>query len=290
MYLYNKVTSYFSLIKPKIVIMCLLMNISGIVLAVTKYSIEFSQAFIAIIAFIFNVAAANALNMYFERNSDKLMKRTAKRPLPAGKINPVLALVFGSTLGILSLVLLYAYVNKITFILGTVALFLYVFVYTPLKYKTSSALIIGAIPGAMPPLMGYTSVMNEINSTGLVLFAILFLWQMPHFLAISITRKKEYAKAGIKALSIKIEEKYVYMHMIFYSIILIPAALLLVPVENLGWVYMLLSILLGLWFLFSILKGYKSPKKVKLSRQIYLKSMVYLPVLVLTIFLDLILK
>lgn len=144
------------------------------------------------------VMGAAAFNCWMEKDIDALMDRTKDRPLPTGRLKPNVALIYSSGLMIFALLGLYSFVNTLTAILGFAAAALYVFAYTPLKQKSVLALYVGAIPGALPPLMGWTIVMGQMTHMGWVLFWILFVWQLPHFLAISIYHAKDYQKADIK--------------------------------------------------------------------------------------------
>ncbi len=157
--------------------------------------------FKGLIGFFFTfilVMGAAAFNCWMEIDIDKLMDRTKDRPLPAGRMKPEVALVFSSGLMIAAMLGLYFFVNAATAVLGLIAAVLYVFAYTPLKQKSVLALYVGAIPGAIPPLMGWTIVMGKMTTFSWVLFAILFVWQLPHFLAISIYHAEDYGKAKIK--------------------------------------------------------------------------------------------
>ncbi len=141
-------------------------------------------------------AGAATLNQYLERDFDKLMPRTQDRPIPAGHMSADATLVFGGILSIIGLVELAIFVNLLTAMLGALTIALYLFVYTPLKRVTSLNTIIGAVPGALPPLMGWTAARGSIDMAGWSLFAILFFWQLPHFLAIAWMYRDEYGKAG----------------------------------------------------------------------------------------------
>lgn len=148
------------------------------------------------------VGSANALNMYIERDLDRRMTRTAQRPLPAGRISPEFALVMGTVLVCVSLPMLAVAANGLTALLGFIAWASYVFAYTPLKQISWTSLLVGAVPGAMPPLMGWTAATGSLDAGGLVLFAVLFAWQVPHFIAIGLMRGDEYAKAGHKIITV----------------------------------------------------------------------------------------
>jgi protoheme IX farnesyltransferase len=149
------------------------------------------------------VASANALNMVLEQEVDGRMQRTKDRPLPSGRLTRDVALPFGVALGVLGLLILYFFVNPLTTLLGAVSLFTYVLWYTPLKAKSSLALYVGAVPGAMPPVLGYTGVSGHLNFQAIALFLLMFVWQVPHFLAITIFRRDDYAAAGLQVMSVE---------------------------------------------------------------------------------------
>lgn len=148
------------------------------------------------------VASANALNMYLEYDVDAHMTRTRTRPLPSGRLAREVALWFGHALGVTGLVLLALYVNGVTFLLAAFALISYVAIYTPLKAKSSIALYVGAVPGALPPVLGYTGLHGSLDAAAVALFAVLFVWQIPHFLAITVFRRDEYERAGLKVMPV----------------------------------------------------------------------------------------
>ena len=171
-------------------------------------------------------AGSSALNQVLERDLDGLMERTAQRPLPAGRMHPDSALLFGVTLAILGLVELTVFVNLLTALLGTLALASYVFLYTPLKRVSSLATVIGAIPGAIPPLMGWTAVTNELALGAWVLFGILFLWQLPHFLAIAWICREDYARAGLPMLPVvEPDGRSTARQMVLWGAALLPVSL-----------------------------------------------------------------
>lgn len=272
------------LTKPRISLLCLLMFSGGF-----GYSVAFSgqdlflfewlgaDFFLGLFGTWCSVAAANALNMAWEKESDKLMMRTALRPLPSGRMRLCTAVSFGIALAVISTILLLL-VNGVTAILGLVALLGYVFVYTPLKRVTPHALIIGAIPGAMPPLMGWTAHWGQIHTVGLLLFGILVFWQVPHFVAIAITHKRDYKKAGIKVLPVVRGEKRAIKEALVYSVILLLTSLLLIPFANAGVVYGLTAFLLGMWMIVLCWQGLRRMSS-SWSRRTFLASLVYLPVL-----------
>lgn len=232
------------------------------------------------------VAAANALNCYLERESDKHMLRTRGRPLPAGRLEPAWALAFGFVMALLSLPLLALAVNPVTALLAAIALVSYVWVYTPMKQHSPAALLVGAIPGAMPPLMGWTAVTGRIEWPGLVLFAIMFVWQVPHFIAISIYRRREYEKAGIVTLPTKRGPVIARHHLVAWAAVLIPVSLALVPLDVAGPIYGAIATLLGLVFVAWGLRGARDPNTGRWARQVFLYSLVYVTVLFAALLID----
>src|SRR5688500_9250921 len=195
----ERLTAFVELTKPRIAFMLVLTSAASFYLgtAGTFDFALFANAMIGIALLAFGVAT---LNQYIERDIDKLMDRTAGRPLPSGRLGAAEALVFGLLQCVVAELYLYFLVNPLTAALGLVVIVGYVLLYTPLKTRTSASTAIGAVPGAMPPLMGWTAASNDITLGAWSLFVILFLWQFPHFLAIALMYRDEYAKAGIKML------------------------------------------------------------------------------------------
>ncbi len=222
------------------------------------------------------VAAANAFNCVLERESDKFMARTRNRPLPAGRMEPLVAVVFASTLAAISIPALALLANGLTALLGCAALLLYVWVYTPLKAKTHWAMVVGAVPGAIPPLMGWTAVTGEVSKTAVALFLILFFWQLPHFIAISLFRMPEYRKAGLKSLPIELGEGAARAFATGYGVPLFAVTLLpyLYGVANLG--YLWTALVLGEAFFGMTVWGWWTNAGPKWARWLFFASLVYL--------------
>lgn len=182
--------------KPRLGLLVMSTVFVGMMLA--PHQLMFFKGLIGFFFTFILVMGAAAFNCWMEIDIDKLMDRTKNRPLPTGRMKPQVALFFSSALMIIAVLGLYFFVNSATAVLGLIAAVLYVFAYTPLKQKSVLALYVGAIPGAIPPLMGWTIVMGKMTTFSWVLFAILFVWQLPHFLAISIYHAEDYGKAKIK--------------------------------------------------------------------------------------------
>lgn len=183
------------LTKPGVTRMVLVTTGIGAILAPGR--VELRRLALTVVATAAVVAAANALNMYLERDVDARMERTRLRPLPSDRIAPEVALWFGVVLALLGISALTFWINPLSGLLSAAAISIYVLVYTPLKRVTPYALHVGAIPGAIPPLIGWASVTGQLSLPALSVFAILLVWQIPHFLAIAIFRQSEYAAAGL---------------------------------------------------------------------------------------------
>lgn len=188
------------LTKPRVTSMVVLTALSGVCISPDASSGERTAAMLFAVALL--VGSANALNCWLERESDKHMARTRKRPLPSGRLDSRLGLLWGLGLAALALPSLLLTANALTALLGAFALLSYVCVYTPLKRYSPWALHVGAVPGALPPLMGYTASHGRLGPAGVALFFVLLVWQLPHFLTIAIFRKDEYARAGLRSLPV----------------------------------------------------------------------------------------
>ncbi len=250
--------------------------------------IVFWKGLLSMLATAGLVGGGCIINCYMERDIDALMERTKNRPLPSGRVSPGAALSLGIFLIILSLSTLYFVINPLTAFLGLIAAIVYISLYTPLKTKTSWALFAGAIPGAIPPLMGWTSVMGELSPMAWALFAILFVWQLPHFLSISIYHARDYNNAAIKTLPSHIGFKATVHRIAVYTLVLmivslIPFYLNAAAIEYKYGVYMVG----GTFFIYSLF-GYfvdeKSQDFLIWARRYFLGSLIYLP-LVFTLML-----
>jgi protoheme IX farnesyltransferase len=222
------------------------------------------------------VGSANALNMYLERFSDRLMARTRNRPLPTGRLDPTLALVFGLALGAVSVPLLTFAVNAVTGLLAAVALVSYVAIYTPLKRRTTASLLIGAVPGAIPPLLGWTAVRGRLDWPGVILFGIMFIWQIPHFLAIATFRRDDYARAGLKVLPVERGDRVTRIHIVAWLVVLVAVSLALVPSGAGGGFYLGSAIVLGAVFFGFGAWGLRAGTGARWARGLFATSIAYL--------------
>jgi protoheme IX farnesyltransferase len=250
------------------------------------HSLNWPVLFHAIIGTGLTAAAASVLNQYAEREYDGLMPRTRNRPLPAGRVGAQEALVLGIVLAVVGLAYLAAAVNVLTALLGALTLCSYVFIYTPMKRLTSLNTVVGAIPGAIPPMMGWSAAHGAISPEALVLFGILFLWQMPHFLAIAILYKDDYAAGGFKMLPVGDEDlAATSRQIVLYSLALIPASLLPVALGMAGSAYFCVAVLAGLGFLTFGISCAVARCRAD-ARKLFFASIIYLPLLLAALMID----
>jgi protoheme IX farnesyltransferase len=214
------------------------------------------------------------------------MTRTAGRPLPDGRLAPKWALLLGLLMGTVSVPVLALAVNLTTGLLGLLALVSYVAFYTPMKKWTPAALFVGALPGALPPLMGWTAVTNSIDAPGLVLFGILFFWQIPHFIAISIFRQEEYERAGLMVLPSVRGIRSAKVQSVVYCALLFGTSLLLEPLGVAGSVYTATALFGGAAFLATAIRGFRAEDDKAWSKRLFVVSLVYLTVLFAILMID----
>lgn len=232
------------------------------------------------------VGGANALNCYLERDTDAFMARTARRALPTGRLSPTVALVFGLALSAISVPLLTLTTTPLAGLLAAIALVSYVLVYTPLKRRSSISTLVGALPGALPPLIGWTAATGRLDAGGLVLFAILFLWQIPHSLAIGIYRQREYERAGLVVFPTEHGLEATRRQMLLYAMPMAPLPLVLVHLDVASWGTLAVGSSLGLWFLYLCWDGYRKGLGGVWARRVFWASLVYLTALFAVLAVD----
>jgi heme o synthase len=286
----ERLACYAELTKPRIAFLLVLTAAAGFYMAPSRHDagtalLLFIHSMVGISLLAFGVAA---LNQFIERDTDALMERTAKRPLPTGKISARGAFLFGLALCLGAEIYLLYFVNALTAALGMVVIVGYVLMYTPLKLKTTASTAIGAVPGAMPPLMGWTSANDEASALvgAGILFLILFLWQFPHFLAIATMYRDEYAKAGIKMLpAVETDGRITARQIVVFTILLIPVSVAPIFFGMAGILFAIAATLLGFWFLYASVKAARL-RTVESARKLLLVSVLYLPLLFLVMVLD----
>ncbi len=275
------------LTKPGIIRMCLLMTAGGLWLV--PGSASWGTWVAALVGSALAVASANAFNMIWEREGDLLMRRTRNRPVATGRLSVSVASAFAGLLGAASMLVLGLGTNLLTAGLALFALVSYTLVYTPLKRRTPLALVIGAVPGAVPPLLGWTAASGSLELPGIVLFGILLVWQMPHFLAIALFRKQDYADAGIRCVPVVRGDQVAKIQAIAWALLLVPMSLVLTPIGVTGNLYLVVALLLGLGFLAWTIVGLRKPNTAKWAREVFVLSLVYLPALTLALVVDVLL-
>ena len=266
--------------KPHITLLSVLTGAAGMWLAPgPAASLRVTVAVLLGLALL--VAGAHALNQVLERDVDALMERTRQRPLPGGRLRPGTALVAGLLAAGLALGILGLQVNPITAALGAVALVLYVLVYTPLKRVTPHALLVGAIPGAMPALMGWTAASGSVGVPGLWLFLVVAIWQVPHFVAIAIFRRDDYARAGIRTIVGVHGEHVAKIQALLFSGWLVLAGLALAPAVGLLTLLCAFGAGAAMWL--GALRGLRPGAGVAWARRFFRLSLIYLPALLLAL-------
>jgi heme o synthase len=220
-----------------------------------------------------------ALNQWYERDADRKMRRTADRPLPSGKLTSGRALAFGIALSIAGFVELWLGVNLLCALIGLFTLASYLFLYTPMKQRTWWSTTVGAIPGAMPPIIGFAAASGTVTADGWVLGAILFLWQFPHFYSIAWMYKDDYARAGIQMLPVvEPDGRSTARQIVLYGIALIPVSLIPTMLGMSGRLYLIGALLLGLWFLYSGVRV-AVERSLSRARNVLITSVLYLPLI-----------
>ena len=282
----STLAAFFELTKPRIIILILISTALGYYLGesgmINNLKFIYTMLGTAVLA-----GAAGTINHCIEKDLDILMDRTKSRPIPAGLISSQTALYFGLVQSIVGFIVLWIFVNKLTAMLGLTTIVLYLFVYTPLKKITWLNTTIGAIPGAMPALGGWAASSNELSPDAWILFAILFLWQHPHFYAIALMCKDDYKKAGFKLLPVIEKENHrTNRQIIWHAFLLIPVSLYFVVTGALGTFYFWGALFLGIIYLLSSIPLLKD-SSIKNSKLLLRTSVVYLPLLLIIILIDL---
>ena len=220
-----------------------------------------------------------ALNQWYERAADAKMKRTQARPLPSGRLSASNALIFAILISVAGFIELFVAVNALTGWLGLFTLLSYLFIYTPLKQRSPHSTTIGAIPGAMPPLIGYAAASGTLTWDAWILFAILFFWQFPHFYAIAWMYREDYERAGIRMLPVvEPDGESTARRILLYSLILIPISMIPKFLAMTGNLYLVGALALGLFFLYEGVRV-SFDRTRQQARRVLLASVVYLPIL-----------
>ena len=285
----SRVRDYGQLLKPNLSFMVVFSSVIGYLLAPDVY-FEWKNVLLLFGGGTLVTGGANTINQILERYSDKYMKRTMLRPMPDGRMNTAEAWIFAALTGVSGSVLLGYFFNPLTGILSFLSLLLYAFAYTPMKKIHSVAVLIGAIPGALPPLIGWVAATNSLFGVaslgGWILFLIQFFWQFPHFWAIAWVAFEDYQKAGIRMLPSEAgKTRFTGLQCMFYSIVLVPLAVMPRLIGMSGNVGMWLSILCGMAYFAASVQFYRKNDH-KSAKTVMFTSFIYLPVVLMVLLFD----
>ncbi len=269
---------FIALTKPRIIRLNLIAGFGGFWVA-SKWDIDWLLLLYMLIGSGLTMASSCVINNYWDREMDQKMERTRDRATAAGRISPNVVLWYGIILGIAGVIILFTLVNPLTGWLGLTGMFVYIVIYTMWLKRTSTwSTSIGGVSGAMPPVIGYCAVTNTVDAGAFILFALLFLWQPPHFWSLSIRRVEEYRAAGFPLLPVVKGIGRTKLQMIPYVLLLIPSGLALFYFGHVGMVYLIITLLLGaVWFIHTLL-GMNAPDTEKWAKTNFIISINYLMV------------
>ncbi len=279
------IEAYYELMKPSITFMILISTTLGYYMGGNGIA-NYIHFFFTILGSCLISSGSGALNHFAEADSDKIMRRTNLRPIPAGLISAENAMLFGIALILSGSAILYWIINPLTCLLALITSLMYLFIYTPLKKLTWLNTSVGAIPGSIPPIGGWVAATGRLDPEAWILFAILFFWQHPHFYAIALMFKDDYKKAGLKMLPVtEPDGSRTNRQIIWHSFLLIPVSVVPVYIGILGMIYFWSAIILGVGYLIS---GFILAKQYSVdnARFVLRVSVFYLPILFLTIIID----
>lgn len=277
--------NYYLLMKPGIIIGNLITFAAGFLLA-SRGELQVGLFIVTLLGLGLIMASGCVFNNYIDRFIDKKMDRTKDRPLASGKIGMRNAITFGVILGIAGYALLFAYTNWVTVSVATVGFVVYVCLYSFLKCQTSYSTLIGSIAGAVPPVVGYTAVSNQLDLGAIILFLLMVFWQMPHFFAIALWHLDDYTKAGVPVLPITKGALRAKVHMLLYIIFLIPIVAMLTVTGYTGYWFLTVTTVIGLLWLAIAIKGFSTDSDKLWGRQMFRVSLVMINVICILIAFD----
>lgn len=276
---------YWELTKPEISFLVAISALAGFLLGAPG-DIAAATLCFTMLGTALASGGGGVLNHLLERDLDSQMRRTSNRPLPTGRISPISALLFGLSLCVVGVGVLFAFVNLLTAALATLTILLYLFVYTPLKRHTKYNTLVGTIPGALPALGGWTAATGAFGAGGWAMFAILALWQMPHFLSLAWMYRKDYARAGYAMLTVGDPEgTSTARQTLFFTTLLGAASILPTLIGVTGWLYLVGAVVLSLRFLVPAF-AFSRSRSTRDARRVLLGSVLYIPLLVILIVVD----
>lgn len=274
------------LVKPGIIFSNLITAFGGFWVA-ARWDIDWPLLIFMIIGTILVIGSGCVLNNYLDRDMDTKMARTQKRVLPTGKMDPNFVLWYGIILGIIGISVLWFLVTPLSALVGLLGLFVYVWIYTAWFKRTSVwSTVVGAISGAVPPVIGYCAVSEQIDAGAWILFAILFLWQMPHFWSLGIRRMEEYRAAGFPLLPVVRGSFVTKISMMRYVVLLVPTSALLYLYGYVGMIYLFAAIIMGIYWAYLILKGFSAKDEEAWAKKTFIFSINYLTILFIIIVID----
>lgn len=276
---------YVSLAKPGIIMGNGITAVAGFAIG-SQGNIDFTLMLMMLVGLSCIIGSGCVFNNCIDRIADSKMARTQNRPLVTGNLSVQKAVVFGIVLGLCGIVLLAWCTNLLTLAIAITGFFVYVMVYTLLKYRTHYGTLIGGIAGAVPPIVGYTAVHPELDLGAFLLFTMVFFWQMPHFYAIAIFRSKEYSAAGIPVYPNIKGIKATKRQMVFFTVAFGIAAVSLTFFGYAGYLYLAVASMAGLWWIFLSLTGFKAKNDFRWARQMFVFSLACITILALVIGLD----
>jgi protoheme IX farnesyltransferase len=284
----SKAKAYFALTKPRVIELLLITTVPTMILA--KQGIPDLWLVLAtLVGGALSAGSANAFNCYIDADIDKIMGRTKNRPLVTGELSKREALIFAFVVGALSVAWLWVTTNFLAAMLSLSAILFYVLVYTLLlKRRTPQNIVWGGAAGAMPALIGWAAVTNDLSVSAWLLFLIIFLWTPPHYWPLSMRYKDDYAAAGVPMLPVVRSPQVVGVQIVLYSWALVVSTLLLIPASNLGWIYTATASVTGAWFLMGATSLYISSKSgdVKNPMRLFHRSITHLTILFIAIAID----
>jgi len=277
---------YLELCKPKVVVLIIFTAVVGMLLS-TQGMLVWQTVIFATLGIGLAAASGAAINQIVERRIDTIMERTQSRPLPQGDLDDKGAIIFAVGIGVIAMLILLFFVNLLTTILTFISLIGYAVIYTIfLKHTTSQNIVLGGAAGAAPPLLGWTAMTGEIQSEALLLFLIIFVWTPPHFWALAIRRRDEYAKAGIPMLPVTHGVPFTKLQILLYTILLVAVTILPFVIQMSGLIYLAGAIALGIGFLRYAIALYITEDSDKLAMKTFGYSIFYLNLLFMFLLLD----
>jgi protoheme IX farnesyltransferase len=277
------VKAYIALTKPRIIELLLITTVPAMVVARAGWPSTWLVV-ATLIGGTLSAGGANALNSYIDRDIDEVMRRTARRPLPNHRVDPARARMFGWALGAAGFIWLWAFTNLLAAAISTAALLFYVFVYTQiLKRTTAQNIVIGGAAGAAPVLVGWAAVTGSVATPAWILFAIVFAWTPPHFWALALRYKDDYAAAGVPMLPVVRGEAVTTRQMVVYTGVTVLFSLALIPVAGMRWLYLAGALLSGGWFMLETVRAHFDPSR---AMKVFSASTIYLSVLFAAMLVD----